>query len=314
MTLALDRFGVEFRNPVLLAAGTAGFGEELVHVMDLSELGGLVTKSVTVEPRDGNPAPRVSEFDAGMINSIGLANPGLEGVRREKLPWMRDHLAGTHVFVSVAGGSRQDYLQIVSELDGEEGFLGYELNLSCPNDRALHGLPFALDPDALADVVSACRARTERPLLVKLAPNAPDMGASARTAVDAGADGVTVVNTLPGLVVDPDSGQARLGAGPGGMSGPALRPVGVHAAWRAAQAVDVPIVGVGGIFRADDALQYLRAGASLVQVGTASFADPRAALRVVNGLARRLARLGIRDVESLIGTVRIGPATEAPNT
>lgn len=307
MSLAQELFGTTFKNPVLLAAGTCGFGEELAEVLDLGTLGGLVTKSVTRNPRTGNPAPRVSEFGAGMINSIGLANPGVERVRTEKLPWIREHLAGLQVLVSVAGGSEDDYTHVVSTLDAESGFLGFELNLSCPNDTKLHGLPFSLDPEALARVVAACRAVTERPLLAKLAPNMPDPAATARVAQDAGADGVTMVNTLPGLVIDPDTGRAALGAGPGGVSGPALRPVGVHATWRAASGVTVPVVGAGGVTSAQDAIQYLRAGASLVQVGTASFADPRAAERVVNGLTRHLRRLGIANIDSLIGTASIGP-------
>lgn len=307
MSLEQALLGVTFQNPVLLAAGTCGFGEELSQVLDLDALGGLVTKSVTREPRGGNPSPRVSEFGAGMINSIGLANPGVERVRTEKLPWIREHLGATHVLVSVAGGSEEDYTDVVSALDPEPGFLGFELNLSCPNDTELHGLPFSLDPDALARVVAACRARTDRPLVAKLAPNAPDPAAAAKVAQESGADGVTMVNTLPGLVIDPDTGRAALGAGPGGVSGPALRPVGVHATWRAAGAVDVPVIGAGGITCAGDAIQYLRAGASLVQVGTASFADPRAAQRVINGLTRHMRRLGIASIDSLIGTASIGP-------
>lgn len=307
MNLEQTLFGVSFRNPVLLAAGTCGFGEELAEVLNLDALGGLVTKSVTRLPRSGNAAPRVAEFGAGMINSIGLANPGVERVRTDKLPWMREHLSGLNLFISVAGGSEDDYTQVVSQLADESGFLGFELNLSCPNDTTLHGLPFSLDPEALARVISVCRTLTDRPLVAKLAPNVADPAATALVAQESGADGVTMVNTLPGLVIDPDSGNAALGAGPGGVSGPALRPIGVHATWRAAQRISIPIIGAGGITSASDAIQYLRAGAALVQVGTASFADPRASERVVNGLARRGRQLGMADVASLIGTASIGP-------
>lgn len=307
--LGQELFGVSFRSPILLAAGTCGFGEAVAGVMDLNRLGGLVTKSVTLEPRWGNPAPRVAEFPAGMVNSIGLANPGADEVRREKLPWIRDHLAGIRIFVSVAGHAAREYGQVVARLDDAEGFLGYELNLSCPNDTRRGGLPFALDPEAAAAVVEDVRRRTERPLLVKLAPNTPDFGPVIQATEGAGADGFTLVNTLPGLVLDPVTGLAALGAGAGGVSGPALRAVGVHATWRARQVTRLPLVGVGGVATGTDAVQYLLAGASLVQVGTASFWDPRSAVRVadeVEGFARRQ---GVSGIHAWIGQARVGPAS-----
>lgn len=280
-------FGVRFQNPVLLAAGTCGFGQELTGVLDLEVLGGLVTKSVTYEPRAGNPAPRVAEFDAGMVNSIGLANPGLAVARDQKLPWLAAHLARARVFVSVAGHTADEYVALVEGLDGAPGFVGFEINLSCPNDQRLGGRAFSLDREALDEVLTRCRAATDRPLLAKLAPHDPDLTETARAAAGAGADGITLVNTLPGRLLDPGSGTPRIGAGQGGVSGPALRPVGVQAVHAVSRAVDVPVVGVGGIVRADHALEYLRAGAALVQVGTASFAAPRAASRIVRSLARR---------------------------
>ncbi len=301
MDLRRDVFGTTFQNPVLLAAGTCGFGKELVDVVDLEALGGLVTKSVTLEPRAGNPAPRVAEFGAGMVNSVGLANPGLEAVRRTKLPWIREHLERARVFVSVAGHTPDEFVRIVEDLDGEEGFLGFELNLSCPNDDRLGGRPFSLDPEALDEVVSRVRARTERPLLAKLAPNDPELPRTARTAEDAGADGLTLVNTVPGLVLDPDGHGPALGAGAGGVSGPAIRPVGVRAVAEVREHAELPIVGVGGILSAADALEYLRAGAVLVQVGTATFADPRAAERIVADLEAWGRRRGVGSV------ARIGP-------
>lgn len=302
MNLALDLFGARFRNPVLLAAGTCGFGEEVAEVVALERLGGLVTKSVTLEPRLGNAAPRVSEFGAGMINSVGLANPGARAVRERKLPWVRDHLAGLPVFVSVAGHRIDEYFEVVEILDSGPGFLGYELNLSCPNDARRGGLPFALDPDALFEAVRGVRERTERPILAKLAPNTPDLTPVVRAAEEAGANGLTLVNTLPGMVLDPRSGRATLGAGEGGVSGPALRALGVRAVWLTSRLTDLPLLGVGGIGRAEDAVQYLRAGATLVQVGTASFWDPRAAERVVNGLDRFGRSEGIGAVQDLVGS------------
>jgi len=306
--LGQELFGVRFRSPVLLAAGTCGFGEEVAEVVDLESLGGMVTKSVTLEPRAGNPAPRVAEFRAGMINSVGLANPGAREVRAKKLPWIRDHLRGTPVFVSVAGHALREYLEVVHILEGAEGFLGFELNLSCPNDSQRGSLPFALDPRALSEVVSGVRALTQRPLLVKLAPNTPDWAPVVRAAEEAGADGLTLVNTLPGLVLDPQTRRPAVGAGAGGVSGPALRAIGVHAVWRARQNTALPLVGVGGISSAEDAVQYLLAGASLLQMGTASFWDPRSAERVTKELDRFGRREGIADLNELIGGARIGPA------
>lgn len=303
MSLSVETFGTTFQNPVLLAAGTCGFGMELSEVVDLEALGGLVTKSVTVEPRPGNPAPRVTEFGAGMLNSIGLANPGVGVVRREKLPWLRENLRRARVLVSLAGHTPEDYERLVAELDADDGFLGFELNLSCPN---VGGRPFALDRDALHDVVTRCRARTDRPLLVKLAPNDPDLAGTARAAESSGADGLTLVNTMPGLVLDPDSARPVLGAGGGGVSGPAMRAVGVRAVAEARGATAIPLVGVGGISTAADALQYLRAGASLVQVGTASFATPRAAEWVVDGLAVQVRRSGVGRLDALLPAPPVG--------
>lgn len=292
MSLPVRLFGTTFQNPVLLAAGTCGFGRELADVVDLEALGGIVTKSVTLEPRAGNPALRVTELPGGMLNSVGLANPGVAAVRREKLPWLRDNLRRARVLVSLAGHTSEEFGELVTELNDEAGFLGYELNLSCPNDSRRNALPFALDPEAVDDVVRRCRARTGRPLLVKLAPNDPEPGRTARVAEEAGADALTLVNTLPGLDLDPRSGRPRLGAGAGGISGPFLRPAGVRAVAEARRATDLPLVGVGGIFGTDDALQYLRAGASLIQIGTATFARPRAAEDVVRGLVRAARRDG----------------------
>jgi len=304
LRLSTKLFGATFQNPVLLAAGTCGFGMELDEVLDVDGLGGFVTKSVTLEPRIGNGAPRVTEFGGGMLNSIGLANPGLEGVRRDKLPWIRQNVSRAQVFVSVAGHSVEEYFEIVEGLADEQGFLGFELNLSCPNDASRDGPPFALDPDAVAAIVSGCRSRTDRPILAKLAPNDPDVGATARRAADAGADGLTLVNTLPGLLLDPVTGAARLGAGSGGMSGPALLPVGLRNVRAARAATDLPLIGVGGITRAQDAVAYARVGASLVEMGTASFADPRAASRVVKGLARFGRRHGFASWDGLVGMRR----------
>lgn len=304
MNLATRVLDTDFQNPVLLAAGTCGFGEELQDVLDLEAIGGFVTKSVTLEPRRGNPAPRVTEFAGGMLNSIGLANPGLERTRSEKLPWIARSVRNARVFVSVAGHTAQEFFRLVEGLDACDGFLGFELNLSCPNDARRDGVAFALDPDAVAAIVSGCRARTERPIVAKMAPNDPEVAATAVRAVESGADALTLTNTLPGLLLDAESGEAVLGAGPGGMSGPALRPAGVRAVREARAAVDVPILGVGGVLGAADAVGYARAGAQLVQMGTATFASPRASTDLVAGLARWGRRNGVAAWDDLVGLER----------
>lgn len=300
MKLTTRILGTDFQNPVLLAAGTCGFGEELLEVVDLDALGGFVTKSVTLEPRAGNPAPRVTEFSGGMLNSVGLANPGLERTRREKLPWIADNVRRARVLVSVAGHTVEEFHRLVEGLDDAEGFLGFEINLSCPNDARRDGVPFALDPDAVARIVEGCRARTQRPLVAKLAPNDPALGTTVRRAVEAGADALTLTNTMPGLLVDPGSGDAELGAGAGGTSGPALRPLGLQAVRRARSVTDVPILGVGGILGPADAVAYARAGAQLVQVGTATFASPRAGTDLVRGLERWGRRRRIAEWSELV--------------
>lgn len=311
MNTAVEVFGATFQNPVLLAAGTCGFGMELADVVDLDGLGGFVTKSVTLEPRAGNPAPRVTEFAGGMMNSIGLANPGLEGTRADKLPWIREHIRRARVFVSVAGHSEREFLTLVKELDGEEGFLGFELNLSCPNDTRRDAPPFALDPVAVEAVVRGARARTGRPLLIKLAPNDPDPAGTAEVAAQAGADGLTLSNTLPGLLLDVE-GRAELGAGPGGVSGPALLPVGLRIVSAVRAATDLPLVGLGGVSSVADAVAYARAGACLVGVGTATFADPRAGEKIVRELLRWGRRNRVAAWSDLVRPPGVAP--RAPTT
>ena len=304
MRLETRVFDTDFQNPVLLAAGTCGFGQELEEVVDLDALGGFVTKSVTLEPRAGNPAPRVAEFSGGMLNSIGLANPGLERTRREKLPWIARSIRRARVFVSVAGHTVSEFHELVAGLDDADGFLGFEINLSCPNDARRDGAPFALDPDAVTEIVEGCRARTQRPLVAKLAPNDPRVATTVTRAVEAGADALTLTNTLPGLLLDAPSGDAVLGAGAGGMSGPALRPASVRAVKAARAVTDAPIFGVGGVLGPADAVGYARAGASLVQMGTATFASPRASNDLVSGLRRWGLRHGVAAWDDLMPASR----------
>jgi dihydroorotate dehydrogenase (NAD+) catalytic subunit len=304
VNLSQTLFGAEFQNPVLLASGTCGYGDEMDGFLDLDALGGLVTKAVTVEPRTGNPAPRVAEFAAGMLNSVGLANVGLEQVRACKLPWLAQRLRRARVFVNVAARTVDEYVQVVRVLDDAPGFLGFELNVSCPNVKE-GGAVFAARADLLAEVVRSVRAVTRRPLVVKLAPNVPDIAGMAEVAAGEGADGLSLINTFPGLLFDVHSRRAVLGAGPGGVSGPAILPMGVHAVWQASRRVRIPIIGLGGIRTSEDALQYILAGASLVQIGTASFADPRTALRVLSGLQSYGKSQHIAEIREWVGAGRV---------
>lgn len=283
MSLERQLLGTTFQNPVLLASGTCGYAEELEDYFDLDAVGGFVTKAVTVESREGNAAPRVAELEEGMINSVGLANVGLTAFKSEKLPWLARRLMRARVLINVAGKTAEEFGAIVASLDAEPGFVAFELNLSCPNVK--DGTVFATREDLLAEAIRAARAATQRPLVAKLAPNVPDIGRMAEIAVGAGADALTLINTFPGLLFDLKTRQPVLGAGAGGVSGPAILPMGVHAVWQARKRVTVPIIGAGGIRTAEDAKQYFLAGASLVEIGTANFADPRAALRVISGLS-----------------------------
>ena len=286
-TLARDVFGLRFQNPVVLAAGTAGVGREVDRVTDVDAMGGIATKAVSVEPRAGNPAPRVAAARCGMLNSVGLANPGLEVFRRESLPWMAQHLRRVRVLVNVVGRTAEDFVAVVRALADEPVVSVFELNVSCPNVRA-GGVEFGADENALADLVRRARDATDRPLVVKLSPVLPDPARIATRAAEAGADGFTAVNTLPALLFEDGSGTPCLGNGAGGLSGPALLPVGVRVTRIVVGATGKPVIGTGGVRSGRDALQYLSAGASLVGVGTAALADPRAPQRIVRELAALL--------------------------
>jgi dihydroorotate dehydrogenase (NAD+) catalytic subunit len=284
--LSRTLLGRPFQNPLVLASGTAGFGRELDGVMDLDRLGGLITKAVSLAPRQGNAPPRVAEFRGGMLNSVGLANPGLDAVRGELLPWLAGHVKRAQVLVNVVGFTAEEYAEVVTGLDGAPGVAGFELNLSCPNTRA-GGIEFGADPECVRRIVTSCRARTRLAISAKLSPVLPDIPGMALVARDAGADAVSVVNTLPGLLFAEQNGAPRLGNGNGGVSGPVLLPIGVLAVARVVERTGgTPVIGVGGVRSAADVRQYLRAGASLVGIGTAALADPRLPERIIRELER----------------------------
>jgi dihydroorotate dehydrogenase (NAD+) catalytic subunit len=275
---AVELFGTTFQNPILLAAGTAGFGRELDEVIDLDLLGGIVTKAVTPEPRQGHPALRVAEFRGGMLNAVGLANPGVEAVAEHELPWLAQRLQRARIIVNVAGATIDDYIRVIERLTPLDAITAFEINASCPNTNA-GGLEFGSEPVALAELVRACRRASTRPLTIKLSPVLPDIPAMARVAREEGAEAVTLVNTMPGLL------ERRLGNGSGGLSGPALLPIGVLATRRVRERGGMPVIGVGGVRTAADAREYLAAGASLVAIGTAALADPRVPVRIARELS-----------------------------
>ncbi|HET7586002.1 MAG TPA: dihydroorotate dehydrogenase [Gemmatimonadaceae bacterium] len=293
---------LSFRNPIVLAAGTAAFGREVADVIALERLGGIVTKAVSLHPRAGAREPRVTDVEGGMLNAVGLANPGVEVVRRDELPWLTSHAPGTRVIVNVVGDVVEDFAAVVQALTGESGIDAFELNVSCPNVKS-GGMEFGADPEALRRVVSLCREATARPLFVKLSPALADIAAAARVAADAGADALTLVNTLPGLVIDVEQRRPVLGNGSGGLSGAGLLPVGVLATWKVHRAVRLPILGVGGVGSASDALQYVLAGATLVGIGTAALRDPRVPERVVRDLERWCREHDVQELSSLVGAL-----------
>jgi dihydroorotate dehydrogenase (NAD+) catalytic subunit len=300
--LAVTAAGINFQNPVLLAAGTAAYGRELSSVIRLDALGGLITKAVSLERRQGARSPRVAEFEGGMINAVGLANPGVDEVRAEHLPWLAQNVRAARVLVNVVGNRSEEFATVVSMLDDSPAVSGFELNVSCPNVLA-GGMEFGADNASLTDVVTRARAATKKPIFVKLSPTLQDIGKSAQTAADAGADGISVVNTLPGLVIDVETRRPALGFGTGGVSGPGLLPVGVLATHKVSRAVRLPVMGVGGISRATDVVQYVIAGASLVAVGTAAMQEPRMAEKLVDDLEKWCRQHGVSSLSELRGSL-----------
>ena len=300
--LRVSAASLEFQNPVLLAAGTAASGRELSGVIDLESLGGIVTKAVSPEPRKGAPAPRVSDFDGGMINAVGLANPGLEAVKTDAIPWLDKNVRAPRVIVNVVGHVLEDFATVVEALTAMSRVDAFELNVSCPNTKA-GGIEFGADRETLRALIERARAVTAKPLFVKLSPTLPAIADTARAAVNAGADGLTLVNTMPGLLIDTEKRKPALGFGTGGVSGPGLLPVGVLATWKVSRAVSAPVIGVGGIAKGTDAIQYMMAGASLVAIGTAAMRDPRAPKRIIGEIESWCASHGVTSIDEIRGSL-----------
>lgn len=293
---------VRLAAPVLLASGTCGYGADLAGLVNFSRLGGVILKSLTLEPRVGNPMPRVAECSQGMLNAIGLANVGVQRFCEDK--WARARNLPCAVLANVAGATQAEYVAVARRLDRLDGLAGLELNISCPN-VSHGGLEFGREPRVLGRLVAAVRKATRRPLWVKLTPNVADTVPLARAAEAAGADAVTLINTLRGLRMDLKRKRPVLGHVSGGLSGPAVKPVALYHVYRAAGAVKIPVVGCGGIETTEDALEFFLAGASAVQVGTATFRDPRAGEEIARGLARYLRGQGLPNLKPLIGAGRV---------
>ncbi|MFQ5818238.1 MAG: dihydroorotate dehydrogenase [Terriglobia bacterium] len=297
--LSVTVAGMRLKNPVLAASGTFGYGVEFAGLVDLNQLGGLVVKGLSAEPMDGLPAPRLVETPAGMLNAVGLQNLGVARFIAEKLPELRRY--DTAIVANVFGRATEEYVAVIEQLNRAEGVAAYELNVSSPNTKR-GGMQFGTDPELLREVVAAAKRAARRPLIVKLSPNVGDIAAFARIAEAAGADALTLINTLLGMAIDVQSRRSKLGHVTGGLSGPAIKPVALRMVWQAARAVSIPVIGVGGISSGTDALEFLVAGARAVQVGTANFVEPAASVRIVAELRNYCLANKIARIADLIGT------------
>lgn len=298
--LATSLCGIPLTTPVLAASGTFAYGIEFEKLVDFKKIGGIVVKGLSREPMDGNPPPRVWEAEGGMINSIGLQNIGVRAFIAEKLPRLQQ--IPTKVFANVFGYAIDDYVEVIRALEAHEGLAGYELNVSCPNTKH-GGMFFSADPALLAEVVGAARRETKRPMIVKLSPNVARIEPVAKAAEDAGADAISLVNTFVSLAIDARTRKPRIGAGFGGLSGPAIKPLALRMVYEASRAVKIPVVGLGGIATGEDAAEFLIAGATAVEVGTASFWDPQSVQRIGEELDDFLRQEGVARVSELIGTL-----------
>ncbi len=288
--------GLMLANPVMTASGTFGYGTEYSHLFDIQQLGAIVCKGTTLEPRDGNPQPRLAETACGVLNSIGLQNIGVNALIKEKAPiWASWRVP---VIVNIAGETIEEYAQLASELDGVAGISGVEVNIGCPNIKA-GGAEFGANPGSAAEVTAAVKAATSRPILVKLTPNTSDITKVAMAVAEAGADAISLINTLRGMAIDTAKRRPLLGNITGGLSGPAIKPVALYMVYEAAGAVEVPVIGCGGITTASDAIEFFMAGASAIQVGTASFTNPRAPLDVLEEIKQFMKKEGIKDIKEL---------------
>jgi dihydroorotate dehydrogenase (NAD+) catalytic subunit len=300
--LSVEIAGLKLRNPVMPASGTFASGREFADFIELSRLGAVVTKGVSLEPWAGNESPRIAETASGMLNSIGLQNPGVEAFCTRDLAWLASQ--DVPVIVNVSGHTLEEYVAVVERLEAEPGVAAYEVNISCPNVDA-GGMAFGTACAPAAAVTRAARSVTKRPLIVKLSPNVTDIAEIARAVEAEGADAVSLINTILGMAIDAETRRPKLARVVGGLSGPAVKPVALRMVWQVAQAVSVPVIGCGGVMTGEDAIEFLLAGATAVQIGTANFVDPTSAIRVVDGIAEYCVRHGVAHVRELVGALRV---------
>ena len=297
--LSVQVGALRLQNPILVASGTFGYGLEFAHLVDLDRLGGIITKGLSLEPMEGAPAPRLCETPSGMLNAVGLQNIGVAAFLQDKLPLLRKY--NTHLIVNVFGYCQEEYAKVIERLEQTDGISAYELNISCPNVQR-GGMQFGSDPALVSEVVETARkAARRRPLWVKLMPLVTDIGLIAKAAESAGADALTVSNTFPAMAVDFRTRRSRLGKATGGLSGPAIKPITLRLVWETSKAVRIPVIALGGVESVDDVLEYVSVGATAVQVGTASFADPKASERIIEGLPRGLSDVNVLSFNELRG-------------
>ena len=300
VSLEVNVAGIRMKTPVMVASGTFGYGSEYADFVDLNRLGAIVVKGITSVPWHGNPMPRIIETPSGMLNAIGLQNVGVDGFISEKLPYLRDF--DVPVVVNICGETLDEYIEVTEKLDAAEGIAAVELNISCPN-LDCGGMSFGVDPRLASELVGSVRTKTGLPLLVKLSPNVTDIAEIARAIEDAGADGLSVINTLLGMAIDAKTRRPQLANLTGGLSGPAIKPVALRMVWQVYNAVKIPIVGMGGITTGEDAVEFFIAGASAVAIGTANFVNPRASLDVTNGIQEYLENHEFDSVKELVGNL-----------
>ena len=301
--LTVNIGGLQLQNPVMTASGTFGYAREFDHLVDLNRLGGIIVKGLSLEPTKGNPPPRIVETPCGMLNAIGLENVGIEAFVADKLPFLQG--LTPPIIANIYGTLEEEYFQLAARIDAVEAIAAIEVNISCPNVKA-GGMVFGVDPKAAFRVVRGIRDQTTKPLIVKLSPNVTDITEIALAAQEAGADCLSLINTITAMVVDIETRRPRLANITGGLSGPAIKPVAVRMVWQVAQVARIPVIGIGGIMKAEDALEYFIAGASAVQVGTANFINPHVTTDVIDGIETFLAERGIASISDIIGTLETG--------
>src|SRR5215813_6027975 len=301
LDLSVELAGIRLSNPIIAASGTFGYGEEFERFADLRQIGGICVKGTSAQPMEGNPPPRLFPTASGMLNSIGLENVGVDAFIRDKMPFLRK--AGCAVYVNIFGFNEDEYAEVADKLNACEGIAGYELNISCPNTKK-GGMVFGQSPELTRQLTKILKTRARRPLIVKLSPNVTDITEFARAAEDAGADAITVANTYLAMAIDTNTFKPRIHTVTGGLSGPAIKPITLRMVYQCSRAVKIPVIGLGGIAKAEDAIEYFLAGASAVQVGTANFYDPRASLHVLEGLQKFLEKRRLSSIRDIVGQMK----------